>query len=120
MASLSQAELVARPHIKPPGAACAAGGDEVDGVVTLQTTLAGVPALLRVPKVITKPPIVLWHGFGPPASESALMKALPLDKSGNQERLHVMIAPDVSHDWTQPQSLQQVRIVVANWFNHNL
>jgi predicted esterase len=297
-ANLSQAELVARPHIKPPGAVCAAGGEAVDGVVTLQTTLAGVPALLRVPKVITKPPIVLWHGFGPPASESALMKALPLDevaavkvylglplfgtrapsgdseslaqrqasdyasrifepvvmgaakelpavvtalidrqclrvsekiglfgfsaggaavlfalaerdvgvqaavtlnaptglkeaieavehatsrpyvwtpatrelaersdsvrrageieagnpppallifhgsadevvapqatvslrdalspfyaKSGNQERLHVVIAPEVSHDWTEPQALQQVRIAVASWFNQNL
>jgi pimeloyl-ACP methyl ester carboxylesterase len=79
-ASLAQAERVARPHIKSPAAACAAGGEAVDGVVILQTTLAGVPALLRVPKVIAKPPIVLWHGFGPPASESALMKALPLDE----------------------------------------
>ncbi len=25
-------------------------------------------------------PIVLWHGFGPPASEQALMEALPLDE----------------------------------------
>ena len=78
--TLAGAERVARPHIKPPGAACAAGGEVVDGIVTLQTTLAGVPALLRVPKVVTKPPIILWHGFGPPASESELMKALPLDE----------------------------------------
>jgi dienelactone hydrolase len=78
--ALAGAERVARPHIKPPGAACAAGGEVVDGIVTVQTTLAGVPALLRVPKVVTKPPIVLWHGFGPPASESQLMKALPLDE----------------------------------------
>jgi dienelactone hydrolase len=55
-------------------------GDVPSGVVTLRTILAGVPAILRVPKVITKPPIVLWHGFGPPASESELMKALPLDE----------------------------------------
>lgn len=41
--------------------------------------LAGVPAILRAPKAVTKPPIVLWHGFGPPASESALMEAMPLD-----------------------------------------
>jgi hypothetical protein len=47
--------------------------------MTVQTTLAGVPAILRVPKAIRKPPIVLWHGLGPPASESELMKALPLD-----------------------------------------
>jgi predicted esterase len=41
--------------------------------------LAGVPALMRIPKVVTRPPIVLWHGFGPPASEQALMDALPID-----------------------------------------
>jgi pimeloyl-ACP methyl ester carboxylesterase len=78
--TLGQVERVARPHIKPPSTACAAGGAAVDDIVTLQTTLAGVPALLRVPKVIRKPPIVLWHGFGAPASESELMKALPLDE----------------------------------------
>jgi predicted esterase len=32
-----------------------------------------------VPATVTKAPIVLWHGFGPPASEAALMDALPLD-----------------------------------------
>jgi pimeloyl-ACP methyl ester carboxylesterase len=58
---------------------CAASGKTADDVVTVQTTLAGVPALLRVPKVITKPPVVLWHGLGPPGGESELMKALPLD-----------------------------------------
>ena len=46
---------------------------------TRETTLAGVPAIVRVPAKITKAPIVLWHGFGPPASEEALMDALPLD-----------------------------------------
>ena len=76
---LEQAVRVARPHIKTAGETCAAGGEVAGDSVTLQTTLAGVPALLRVPKVITKPPIVLWHGFGAPASESELMKALPLD-----------------------------------------
>ena len=54
------------------------GTDNTVAVVSAQ--LAGVPAVLRVPKVITKPPIVLWHGFGPPASEQALMEALPLDE----------------------------------------
>lgn len=48
-------------------------------VVVRETTLAGVPAIVRVPAKITKAPIVLWHGFGPPASEAALMEALPLD-----------------------------------------
>ena len=60
---------------------CAA--DSRDGraasVRTVETTLAGVPAILRVPPSIRKPPIVLWHGLGPPASEADLMKDLPLD-----------------------------------------
>jgi hypothetical protein len=50
-----------------------------DPVTMIETTLAGVPAILRVPKTITKSPIILWHGFGPPANERALMDALPLD-----------------------------------------
>jgi hypothetical protein len=54
---------------------CAANGEAADDVATVRTTLAGVPAILRVPKVIRKPPIVLWHGLGPPAGESELMKA---------------------------------------------
>ena len=45
-----------------------------------RTTLAGVPAVVRVPREIARPPIVLWHGFGPPDSEAALMEALPLDE----------------------------------------
>jgi pimeloyl-ACP methyl ester carboxylesterase len=44
------------------------------------TRLAGVPAILRIPQVIAEAPIVLWHGFGPPAGERALMAALPLDE----------------------------------------
>jgi len=43
------------------------------------TKLGETPALVRIPSEIRKPPIVLWHGFGPPASEQALMEALPLD-----------------------------------------
>jgi predicted esterase len=45
----------------------------------LTTTLGATPALIRVPNRVTKPPIILWHGFGPPDSERALMDALPLD-----------------------------------------
>jgi len=45
----------------------------------IELTIADVPAIVRVPREISKPPIVLWHGFGPPASEAALMEALPLD-----------------------------------------
>lgn len=53
-------------------------GTHDDPTIT-RTTLAGVPAILRIPAHIGKPPIILWHGFGPPASESAMMEALPLD-----------------------------------------
>lgn len=66
-------------HSAPEDFSCAANGRTADDVMTVQTTLAGVPAILRMPKVIKKPPIVLWHGLGPPASESELMQALPLD-----------------------------------------
>jgi predicted esterase len=48
-------------------------------VTTVQKTLAGVPTILRVPNAITKPPILLWHGLGPPGSETDLANALPLD-----------------------------------------
>jgi predicted esterase len=58
---------------------CRTRDQNPEAVVSVETNLAGVPAILRVPKNVTKAPIVLWHGFGPPASEGALMKALPLD-----------------------------------------
>lgn len=45
----------------------------------LRARVAGVPAILHIPNVIRKPPIILWHGFGPPASKEALADALPLD-----------------------------------------
>lgn len=51
-----------------------------DRPAVVATRLAGVPAILRIPRVIGKAPIVLWHGFGPPAGERALMAALPLDE----------------------------------------
>lgn len=44
-----------------------------------RATFNGVPAILRIPAHIDSAPIILWHGFGPPASESAMMDALPLD-----------------------------------------
>ncbi len=46
---------------------------------TVTTLLAGVPAMVRVPAKATRPPIILWHGFGSPDSEVALAAALPLD-----------------------------------------
>jgi predicted esterase len=47
--------------------------------VVVATTLGDTPALIRIPARISKAPIILWHGFGPPDSERALMEALPLD-----------------------------------------
>lgn len=44
-----------------------------------ETTLAGVPAVVRVPGRVAAAPIVLWHGLGPPDSPEALMELLPLD-----------------------------------------
>jgi dienelactone hydrolase len=46
----------------------------------IETELAGVPARIRVPARISAPPILLWHGFGPPDGEDALMALLPLDE----------------------------------------
>jgi dienelactone hydrolase len=46
---------------------------------TIEATLGVTPALLRIPTRISMPPILLWHGFGRPASERALLEALPLD-----------------------------------------
>src|SRR5579859_1632713 len=63
----------------------AAKGDEAwscksDGTArTVQATLDGVPAILHIPATANRPPILLWHGFGPPVSEADLQAALPLD-----------------------------------------
>jgi pimeloyl-ACP methyl ester carboxylesterase len=59
---------------------CLASDGSRKEVRIVETRLASVPALLRFPPSISKPPILLWHGFGPPASEHALMEALPLDE----------------------------------------
>jgi pimeloyl-ACP methyl ester carboxylesterase len=56
---------------------CAPSGPDVRIV---QADLDGVPALVRIPPRVSMPPIVLWHGFGPPDSEAALMALLPLDE----------------------------------------
>jgi predicted esterase len=58
---------------------CRVTGEQRDQPVTVETTLAGVPAVVRIPKSVAAAPIVLWHGFGPPANAHALMEALPLD-----------------------------------------
>jgi predicted esterase len=58
---------------------CRNPAGERQEVRTIDTSLAGVPATLRIPDSVSKPPIILWHGFGPPDSEKTLMEALPLD-----------------------------------------
>jgi predicted esterase len=50
------------------------------GPAVIATRLGDTPALIRVPSKIAQPPILLWHGLGPPDSERALMDALPLDE----------------------------------------
>jgi predicted esterase len=46
----------------------------------IATKLGDTPAVVRIPARISKAPIILWHGFGPPDNERALMDALPLDE----------------------------------------
>ncbi len=71
----SPAIATATPGAEPACAPAPAGPPRVREV-----ELAGVPAIIRVPARIASPPVVLWHGFGPPASEEALMDLLPLDE----------------------------------------
>ena len=71
--------LVASDAVASDAFSCRSLASHRDVAITRETTLAGVPAIVRVPATITKAPIILWHGFGPPASEQALMDALPLD-----------------------------------------
>lgn len=58
---------------------CSSGRSD-SGPTIVTTTLGETPALVRIPLQIRRSPIVLWHGFGPPDSEKALMDALPLDE----------------------------------------
>jgi alpha-beta hydrolase superfamily lysophospholipase len=72
------------------------------------------------------PALLIFHGGAdevvPPQATLSLRDALApfYAESGNDKRLRVVLAPDVSHDWTEPKALQQVRVVVANWFNQHL
>jgi len=78
-ASLLAALVVSANAAAGEGFSCRTLVPHRDATITAETMLAGVPAIVRVPATVTKAPIVLWHGFGPPASEAALMDALPLD-----------------------------------------
>jgi predicted esterase len=72
--------LAAAQHDSDIANLCIARDKDRNEVTIVETRLASVPALMRVPSKATRPPILLWHGFGPPASERALMEALPLDE----------------------------------------
>jgi hypothetical protein len=41
-------------------------------------------------------------------------------QTGNDGRLKVVLASGISHDWTEPHALSQLRISVASWLNSNL
>ena len=58
---------------------CARSASKSASPAVVTTTLGATPALVRIPSRISRPPILLWHGFGPPDAERALMDALPLD-----------------------------------------
>jgi predicted esterase len=74
------AVLWCSPTIAAEQLSCTRAATPDHSIATVTTQLAGVPAVLRIPEVVSRPPVVLWHGFGPPASERALMDALPLDE----------------------------------------
>jgi hypothetical protein len=59
---------------------CAAPRPSDNTAAVIATTLGDTPALVRIPARVSQAPILLWHGFGAPASERALMEALPLDE----------------------------------------
>jgi fermentation-respiration switch protein FrsA (DUF1100 family) len=41
-------------------------------------------------------------------------------RAANDQRLKLVIASGVSHNWTEPPALQQLRASVADWFNRYL
>jgi dienelactone hydrolase len=69
------------PLAEVPDFTCADAGRPHGEARAFRTRLAGVPAIVRTPSTVTKPPIILWHGYAAPASEAELMRALPLDET---------------------------------------
>ena len=96
---------------------CAAPG-------VISTTLGSTPALVSVPNRVAKPPIVLWHGFGPPDTERALMDALPLDallslyaEAKASQRLQLTVMPGLAHAWIDTGNVETLRSSIAAWFH---
>lgn len=71
--------MLTAPHAWAENHLCHPYGTSTQAVTTLEMTLNGIPATLRIPDQQTKAPIILWHGLGPPKSPLELMQALPLD-----------------------------------------
>jgi dipeptidyl aminopeptidase/acylaminoacyl peptidase len=85
--------------------------------------------LLHAPEIAAgNPPraLLLFHGADdeliPPADTRALAAKLqPLyAHSENALRLNLVIAPDVSHNWAEPRTVERVRTLVTEWFNRYL
>lgn len=77
-ATLAATALVHSNHAAAEELSCLTRGADAEAKV-INTTLAGVPAVVRLPKGASHRTVILWHGLGPPADPAALMQALPLD-----------------------------------------
>jgi hypothetical protein len=70
--------------------------------------------------------LLLFHGGDDrivvPSGAVSLREALQpyYQRSGNDQRLKLVIASGVSHGWTEPKPLQQLRASLADWFNRYL
>jgi predicted esterase len=71
-----------------------------------------------------QPALLLLHGADDTVISAdgslALEKSLRPLYAGHEDRLSLVIAPGVSHHWTDPASLEQVQSRVAAWFNRYL
>jgi hypothetical protein len=70
--------------------------------------------------------LLLFHGaddtIGAPSGVVSLQEALQpyYRRAGYDQRLKVVIAPGVSHNWTDTRPLAGLRTSVADWFNRYL
>jgi dipeptidyl aminopeptidase/acylaminoacyl peptidase len=70
--------------------------------------------------------LLLFHGADDtivgPSGAVSLREALQpyYQRAANDQRLKLVIASGVSHNWTEPPALQQLRASVADWFNRYL
>jgi alpha-beta hydrolase superfamily lysophospholipase len=70
--------------------------------------------------------LLLFHGADdtiimPNGAVSLREAPLPYyQHAGSDQRLKLIIAPGVSHNWTESLPLEQLRASVADWFNKYL